>query len=178
MFAGVSSELLWKPVDSSLALGAELNYVVQREYDMGFGAQEFDDIGGTYDVVTGHLSAYYDFANDFHGRLDVGRYLAGDWGATFTLDREFSNGWLIGAYASFTDVPFDEFGEGSFDKGILVSVPLDWVLGNAARDSSDVSLASLSRDGGARLNIGNRLYDTVRSGHLGALEEGRGRFWR
>ncbi len=133
MFAGASAELLWKPVDSRLALGAELNYVVQRDYDLGFGAQDFADLGGVYDVVTGHGSVYYDFENDFHGRIDVGRYLAGDWGATFALDREFANGWRVGAYATLTDVPFEDFGEGSFDKGIQLTIPLDWALGNATR---------------------------------------------
>lgn len=178
MFAGASTELLWKPVDSRVALGAELNYVVQRAYNLGFGAQDFPELDGVYDVVTGHGSVYYDFENDFHGRIDVGRYLAGDWGATFALDREFANGWRVGAYATFTDVPFDDFGEGSFDKGIRLTIPLDWALGNATRGTTDVSLSSLSRDGGARLNVDGRLYETVRGGHVVALQESWGRFWR
>ncbi len=178
MFAGASTELLWKPVDSRVALGAELNYVVQRDYDLGFGAQDFPELDGVYDVVTGHASVYYDFENDFHGRIDVGRYLAGDWGATFALDREFANGWRVGAYATLTDVPFENFGEGSFDKGIQLTIPLDWAIGNATRDRTDVSLSSLSRDGGARLNVDGRLYETVRGGHVVALQESWGRFWR
>ncbi|MGJ8588270.1 MAG: YjbH domain-containing protein [Yoonia sp.] len=178
MFAGASAELLWKPVDSRLALGAELNYVVQRAYDLGFGAQDFADLDGSYDVVTGHGSVYYDFENSFHGRIDIGRYLAGDWGATFALDREFANGWRVGAYATLTDVPFDDFGEGSFDKGIQLTIPVDWAVGTATRDRVDVRLSSLSRDGGARLNIDGRLYETVRGGHVVALQESWGRFWR
>jgi hypothetical protein len=178
MFAGASAELLWKPVDSRLALGAELNYVVQRDYDLGLGAQDFPDLDGVYDVVTGHGSVYYDFENSFHGRVDVGRYLAGDWGATFALDREFANGWRVGAYATLTDVPFDDFGEGSFDKGIRLTIPIDWALGNATRANTDVRLSSLSRDGGARLNVDGRLYETVRGGHTVALQESWGRFWR
>lgn len=178
MFAGASAELLWKPVDSRLAFGAELNYVVQRDYDLGFGAQDFADLGGAYDVVTGHGSVYYDFENDFQGRIDVGRYLAGDWGATFALDRAFANGWRVGAYATLTDVPFDDFGEGSFDKGIQLTIPLDWAIGTATRDQVDVRLSSLSRDGGARLNVDGRLYETVRGGHVAALQESWGRFWR
>lgn len=178
MFAGASAEMLWKPVGSRLALGAEINYVVQRDYDLGFGAQDFPEIGGVYDVVTGHGSVYYDFENSFHGRIDVGRYLAGDWGATFALDRAFANGWRVGAYATFTDVPFEDFGEGSFDKGIRLTIPLDWAIGTATRAKTDVRLSSLSRDGGARLNVDGRLYETVRGGHVVALEESWGRFWR
>ncbi|SIT81530.1 Exopolysaccharide biosynthesis protein YbjH [Yoonia rosea] len=178
MFAGASTELLWKPVDSRVALGAEINYVVQRDYDLGFGAQDFPELDGVYDVVTGHASVYYDFENDFHGRIDVGRYLAGDWGATFALDREFANGWRVGAYATLTDVPFEDFGEGSFDKGVQLTIPLDWAIGTATRDQVDVRLSSLSRDGGARLNVDGRLYETVRGGHVVALQDSWGRFWR
>ena len=183
MYAGVSTEMLWKPVDSRLALGGELNYVVQREYDLGFGAQQFstadgDGIDGSYDVLTGHLSVHYEFQNGFHGRVDLGRYLAGDWGATFALDREFANGWRVGAYATLTDVPFDDFGEGSFDKGIMLTIPTDWALGTATRHETTVQLNSLTRDGGARLDVDGRLYEIVRDGHQSALTQSWGRFWR
>ena len=172
MFGGVSGELLWKPVDSRLALGAELNYVGQRDFDMLFGFQD-------YSVLSGHVSAYYDFENGFHGQVDVGRYLAGDLGATFAVDREFENGWKVGAYFTVTDMPFEAFGEGSFDKGIRVTAPIDFFLGNPTRRSLSSNLNSLSRDGGARLNVDGRLYDFVREGHTaGQMGDTWGRFWR
>jgi hypothetical protein len=87
MHGGISGEVLWKPVDSQLALGAEINYTMQRDTDGGLGFEEYD-----YDIVTGHVSAYYDFGNGFLGQLDVGRYLAGDVGATVSVDRVFANG--------------------------------------------------------------------------------------
>ena len=169
---GISAELLWKPVDSPFALGAELNYTAQRDFEQLFGFQD-------YDVVTGHLSGYYSFDNGFHAQVDVGRYLAGDWGATFALDREFDNGWRVGAYFTLTEVPFDEFGEGSFDKGIRITVPNDFFVGTATRDKVSTSLQSLQRDGGARLNVDGRLYDVVRDGHTaGRFGDTFGRFWR
>ncbi|MFT4742076.1 MAG: hypothetical protein ACI91Z_000047 [Yoonia sp.] len=172
MYGGVSAELLWKPVDSRLAVGAEVNYARQRDFDMLLGFQD-------YETVTGHVSAYYSFDNGFHAQVDVGRYLAGDWGATFALDRKFDNGWKVGAYFTLTDMPFDEFGEGSFDKGIRLTVPVDFFIGNASRRSVSTSLASLTRDGGARLNVDGRLYNIVRDGHTaGALGDTWGRVWR
>ena len=172
MYGGVSTELLWKPVDSNFALGAELNYAAQRDYDMLLGFRDFD-------TVTGHLSAYYSFDNGFETQLDVGRYLAGDWGATFSLDRTFDNGWEVGAYFTLTDMPFDQFGEGSFDKGIRITVPTDFFLGTASKASSSTALSSLTRDGGARLNLDGRLYDVVERGHqAGAMGDTWGRFWR
>jgi hypothetical protein len=172
MYGGISAELLWKPVDSRLAIGAELNYARQRDFDMGFRFQDFD-------TVTGHLSAHYSFDNGFHTEVSAGRYLAGDWGATFALDREFDNGWKVGAYFTLTDMPFEEYGEGSFDKGIRVTVPTDFFLGNASRSEVSTSLASLSRDGGARLEVDGRLYDIVRDGHVGGpMGDTWGRVWR
>ena len=124
-------------------------------------------------------SGYYSFDNGFHGQVDVGRYLAGDWGATFALDREFDNGWKVGAYFTLTDMPFEEFGEGSFDKGIRLTVPVDFFAGNASRKSVSTSLASLTRDGGAKLNIDGRLYNIVRDGHIaGPMGNTWGRVWR
>ncbi|MFP4045204.1 MAG: YjbH domain-containing protein [Rhodosalinus sp.] len=178
MYAGVSSELLWKPVDSRLAVGAEVNYVQPRDFDQLFGLRDRDTPGGTIPTVNGHLSAYYDLGSGFHGQLDVGRYLAGDWGATVSLDREFGNGWRVGAYATFTDVPFDDFGEGSFDKGIRITIPLSSVTNAPTRASNTIRIQSLTRDGGARLNVRDRLYDTVRDYHGPEVAKTWGRFWR
>ncbi|WP_368185227.1 YjbH domain-containing protein [Aestuariibius sp. HNIBRBA575] len=171
MYGGVSAEVLWKPVESRLGLGAELNYVAKRDYDMLLGFQD-------YETVTGHVSAYYDFGEGWHGQLDVGRYLAEDFGATLSVDREFTNGWRLGAYVTQTDVSAEEFGEGSFDKGIRLTIPFDWLMGAPTRSQSSVSLASLSRDGGARVDVDGRLYDTLRDGHLGDMTDEWGRFWR
>ena len=171
MFGGVSHELLWKPVDKRYAFGAEVNYARQRDFDQLFGFQD-------YDTVTGHVSAYYDLGNGFHTQLDVGRYLAEDWGATFTLDREFRNGFRVGAFATLTDVSSVDFGEGSFDKGIRITVPISWVTGSQARDQYQTTIRPVLRDGGARLNVPNRLYETVRPAHDTALAREWARFWR
>lgn len=178
MYAGASAEVLWKPVDSRLALGAEANYVVPREYDQLFGTRSRRTGTGTIPEVNGHVSAYYDFGNGFHGRLDAGRYLAGDWGATLALDREFANGWRVGAYATKTDVSSTTFGEGSFDKGIRITIPLSWGTGHPTRTKSNTVVRSLSRDGGARLRVNDRLYEAVRRTHEPEMVKSWGKFWR
>ncbi|WP_172331477.1 YjbH domain-containing protein [Mangrovicoccus sp. HB161399] len=171
MYGGASGEVLWKPVDSPLGLGLELDYAVKRDFDMGFGFQD-------YDVALGFASVYYDFQNGYVGQVDAGRYLAGDWGATFSLDREFDNGWRVGAFFTLTDVPFDEFGEGSFDKGIVVEIPITWLSGQPSKDGFGTTLRPVTRDGGAQLDVRNRLYDLVRRDQEPDLGDGWGRFWR
>nr|WP_275982049.1 YjbH domain-containing protein [Frigidibacter sp. ROC022] len=171
MFGGVSAEVLWKPVDSRLALGAEANWVKQRDFDGGFGFQD-------YSVVTGHVSAYYALGNGYLTSIQAGRYLAGDWGATVALDREFANGWKVGAFATLTDVSHEDFGEGSFDKGIRVEVPLSWLLGKPTTSTTGMVLRPLVRDGGQMLEMEGRLYDSVRDYHSLELSREWGMFWR
>ena len=171
MYGGVSGEILWKPVDSRLALGLEANWVQQRDFDQHFGFQD-------YSTSTGHASAYYDFGNGYVGELDVGRYLARDWGATVAVDREFENGWKVGAFATVTDMSTEDFGEGSFDKGIRLSIPVVWSTGKPSINTLSTTIRPLQRDGGARLDVDGRLYDVVNGAQSGALTDQWGRFWR
>ena len=170
-YGGVSAEALWKPVNSPLAFGAEINRVKKRDFDQLF---DFRD----YEVTMGQVSAYYEFTQGFVAQLDVGKYLAGDVGATVSLTREFANGWRIGAYATKTDLSAEEFGEGSFDKGITFSIPVSWATGTPSRDRAGSTIRSLSRDGGARVEVSDRLYDKVRDSHAVTMQQGWGSFWR
>jgi hypothetical protein len=171
MFGGFSGELLWKPNDSRFALGAELNYVRQRDFDQRFGFQD-------YKITTGHVSGYWQFADGLHLQVDAGRYLAGDYGATFTLDREFRNGWRIGAFATKTNVSASDFGEGSFDKGIRITIPIAWISGAPNREVYETTIRPVTRDGGAKLDVPGRLYSSIRGFQKTGLRNSWGRFWR
>lgn len=172
MFAGVGAELLYRAVDTPFAVGLDINYVAQRDYEIGFELQD-------YQVLTGHLSFYGEWREQgLSAQVDIGRYLAGDWGVTLGLNRRFVNGWEIGAFATFTDVPFDEFGEGSFDKGILLSIPLDWFVPYSTPARSRTVIRPVTRDGGQRLAVGARLYERVRDLDRGGFETYRGGLMR
>lgn len=152
MFAGAGGELLWRPQGSRLAWGVEAFYARQRDFDTLFSFQD-------YDVITGHASVYWDTPyNDWNVAVHAGRYLAGDWGGTFELRRLFPNGWEVGAFATLTNVPFDEFGEGSFDKGLTLKIPFDWGLPRDTKSRGSFTLRPIQRDGGARLSVPNRLF--------------------
>ncbi len=157
MYAGVSGEILWRPFDSWWGIGADINAVRQRDYDQGFGLRD-------YKVLTGHVSFHADLPwYDIGLTLRAGRYLAGDWGATVEVARRFSNGIEVGAFATLTDVPFAEYGEGSFDKGIYVRFPFD-LLGRATRNQGQLLVRPLLRDGGQRLRVEHPLWGVTRQG--------------
>ncbi|HEY1075264.1 MAG TPA: YjbH domain-containing protein [Fontimonas sp.] len=155
MYGGVAGEILYRPLSSRFAYGVDVNYVVQRDYDQRF---EFLD----YRVATGHFSVYYD--TPLYGlrvKASAGRYLARDVGATLDISREFDNGLVIGAFATKTNVSSEEFGEGSFDKGIYLRIPLSELFDRAERGAAGFQYRFLTRDGGQKVNGGRPLYDIV-----------------
>ncbi|MFC3026472.1 YjbH domain-containing protein [Roseomonas sp. CGMCC 1.13459] len=171
MFAGVSAELLWRPQGRPWALGVDVAQVVQRDYDQRLGV-----LG--YQVTTGHVSAYADLPwFNLYGVARAGRYLAGDWGGTVEIGRRFASGIEIGGFATITDVPFSRFGEGSFDRGIFIRIPLD-LFGIATRAVAPVVVRGVARDGGQRLAVDNPLWEVTREGTARAFRDGVGDFLR
>ena len=155
MFSGVGGEVLYWPSKSRIAFGASLAYAKQRDFDRSL--KHLD-----YDVITGHVSAYW--ATPFYNydvAVHAGRYLAKDTGATLEVRRTFRNGWQVGVWATLTDVPFEDFGEGSFDKGMYFQLPLDAVFGGATRSKLGTRIRPIQRDGGQRLEgySGNIFWD-------------------
>ena len=173
MFAGVMTEVLWQPVASRLSLGAEVGHVMQRDTDKLFGVQDYN-----YQVTLGHLSAFYNLNHGYQVQVDAGRYLAGDWGSTLTVSRAFDNGWKVGVFATKTDVSYEDFGEGSFDKGFVITAPLAWITGQHSTTAAHVTLRPILRDGGAQLDIRNRLHDLLQGYGQGTMAATWGTFWR
>ncbi|MBA3057839.1 MAG: YjbH domain-containing protein [Gammaproteobacteria bacterium] len=156
MYGGVGAEWLYRPWQSRLAVGVDVNHVRQRDFRQNL---DFRD----YSVNTGHATLYWDTGwNDVQLNLSAGRYLAGDVGATLDVKRVFPNGVAMGAWATKTDVSKEQFGEGSFDKGIYVTIPFDVMLPKSTPGTANITWNPLTRDGGARLNRRFTLIDLTR----------------
>lgn len=153
MYAGVGSEVLYRPFGERWALGLDVNYVKQRDWN---------DIMRTadYDVVTGHLTAYWEmpYVEGALAKISVGRYLAGDYGVTVDLSRRFDSGIIAGAFATKTDVSSKDYGEGSFTKGFYISIPFDLMFAEPTVKRGAVGWVPLTRDGGQMLQRRNVLY--------------------
>ncbi|WP_028920567.1 YjbH domain-containing protein [Pseudoxanthomonas suwonensis] len=153
MFGGVGGEMLYRPFGEPWAVSVDVNWVKQRDFDQHFSFRD-------YETGTGHATFYYSLDRErrVHASLAAGRYLAGDWGATLTLARVFDNGVTMGAWATRTNVSSEEFGEGSFDKGIFVTIPFDHLLPRSVPGRFNLVWNPLVRDGGARLSRPYSLY--------------------
>ncbi len=164
MYGGVGAEVLYRPFNSRFGIGLDVNWVKQRDFNVLFDFRH-------YNVVTGHLSLYYDLpVYNLHSAIHVGRYLAGDRGVTFDLSREFENGIRVGAFATFTNVSAKDFGEGSFDKGFYMVIPLDLFTLKSRKTHARFEFRPLTRDGGQMLDITPRLNDLVTRDNKSAIE--------
>lgn len=165
MFAGIGGEMLYRPYDKNLAVGIDLNWVKQRDYTQLFSFRN-------YDVLSGHVSLYHEnIKYNITSTLSVGRYLAGDFGGTFDISRRFANGIRIGLWATYTDMNSQIFGEGSFDKGIYMKLPLDMFWSGPTRDNLRIDFRRLGKNGGQRLTGSSSLYDMLSAGQKNRLKQ-------
>ena len=160
MFAGAGGEILYRPFQQRWAIGLDLWAVQQRDYNRLFDLLD-------YKTITGHATFYYETPWDISLRFRVGRYLAKDYGYTFEAVRTFRTGVQVGAWFTITNVSAEQFGEGSFDKGIRIRIPMEWALPFGSRSVFDVALRPIQRDGGQMLNGNTQLYDMTQSSSYG-----------
>jgi len=153
MYAGIGTEVLWRPLDRSWALGADLNYVRQRDWN---NMMRFTD----YAAPTGFVTAYWNppAVNSLLMKVSVGQYLAKDKGVTVDIAKRFDSGVTVGVWAALSNVSKEDYGEGGFSKGFYVSIPLDLMTISPNRNRAVVSWTPLTRDGGQMVGRKYQLY--------------------
>ncbi|MGV2989302.1 YjbH domain-containing protein [Vibrio sp. E150_011] len=172
MFAGAGGEVLYRPLNQNWAIGADVNLVSQRDPDSWFGVfteeQQYSEKDGRYYKVltqgtTGFLTGYYmpqwSFIDNTLLKVGVGKFLAGDLGTRVDFSKQFDSGVIAGAYASFTNMSTEDFGEGSFTKGFYVSIPFDIMTVKPSSNRANISWQPITRDGGQMLSRKYQLFD-------------------
>lgn len=172
MFGGIGSEVMYRPLNSNWAFGVDATYIKQRTPGEWFGFYEQDQQdGGAYgrdytvvsSGVTGFATAYYapqwSVLENTLLKVGVGQFLAGDKGTRIDFSKQFNSGVIAGAYASFTDLSAEEFGEGSYTKGFYISIPFDIMTVKPSKNRANFNWQPLTRDGGQMLNKEHELYN-------------------
>ena len=151
MFTGFGFEYLNFEANKRFSWGFEAHQVFKRDYNFGFGLLNYKN-------TTFHFNSYYknDFIFPFDAKISFGEYLAGDKGGTIQMSRKFKGGVEFGIFATFTDVSFEKFGEGSFDKGIFFTIPI-----GRDRQIESFFWRPLTKDPGQKLLRKNEIYDLV-----------------
>ncbi|MDG1709088.1 MAG: YjbH domain-containing protein, partial [Emcibacteraceae bacterium] len=155
MYSGISGEVLYQPFASSIGVGLDINYVKKRGFEQLFSLKY-------YQTVTGHETAYYVNKNyDITTKISVGRYLAKDWGTTIDISREFDSGIRIGAMATFTNMSESDYGAGSFDKGIYMTIPFDFFWMQQSRERAIFKVRRLGKNGGQKIDHKMTLFEIL-----------------
>ena len=149
MFSGYGAEYLYFTPNTNYSFGLELFNVKKRDYDWGFGHLDYENT-----ILTANFY-YRNYGTiPFDLKMSAGEYLAGDIGSTIELSRTFRSGVKFGAFVTLTDVSAQNFGEGSFDKGIFFNIP---IYGNLI----NYTWRPLTKDPGAKLIRRNTLHDLL-----------------
>ena len=146
MFSGAGMEYLYFKPDTNYAFGVDVFKVRKRDYSWRWGHLDYENTLATANFYYRNYGTL-----PFDMRVSAGEYLAGDVGYTVEFSRSFYNGVQFGAFASFTDVTTEQFGEGSFDKGIFFNIP---IYGNLV----NYVWRPLTKDPAATLNRRHTLY--------------------
>jgi hypothetical protein len=149
MFSGYGAEYLYHKYDTNYSFGFEIFNIKKRDYNWRFGTLDYQN-------TTGHFNFYYRNYGliPFDMKISYGEYLAGDIGSTIQLSRSFINGVQFGVFASNTNVTKEQFGEGTFDKGLFFNIP---IYGNLI----NYTWRPLTKDPGAKLIRRNNLHDLL-----------------
>ena len=146
MFGGIGGEVLFRDINKPWYLTANFHWVKQREFRQRLSFRD-------YETFTGHLNFIWETPLDgVKLIMSGGRYLAKDSGLTINLSKSFKSGFTLGFFATKTDISSQEFGEGSFDKGIYFSIPLDLVSSKYQKNNAKFLWRNLTKDGGAMLS--------------------------
>jgi hypothetical protein len=75
----------------------------------------------------------------------------------------------VGAFFTKTNVSSERFGEGSFDKGIIIRIPLGWIAPIDTQNQVALDLRPVQRDGGQVLLGDATLYEETRRTSQGEI---------
>ena len=81
----------------------------------------------------------------------------------------------FGGWITRTTASKEDFGEGSFDKGIYVSIPFDEMMSLSTMSRANIIWSPLTRDGGARLGRQYSLQTMTDGRNLDAFYENFGK---
>ena len=154
MFGGIGGQALYRPIKKKYAFGLSLHRVRQRGFEQRFAFRD-------YETTTGHIELYAELPNQIFMQAHVGKYLAGDKGLTLDFSRRYQSGFVLGVFATKTNLSAEEFGEGSFDKGFYFSIPTKLFYPDFRSGVISFGLHPLTKDGGAFLSQQNQLYSIL-----------------
>ena len=167
-YAGVGLEALYFPVNSSFAIGIEGATVLKRKYH-GLGFQHKirrwspdGEVRSRFVGLQYFLDLYYEHKPyNLNFKAMIGQFLARDKGVRFEGARNFKSGLTMGLWYTLTNGGDVINGVRYFDKGVYITLPLDFFLNKSSRSRIGYGMSAWLRDVGAISATGRSLYQTL-----------------
>jgi len=146
MYGGVGAEVLVFLGEGNWAVGVESDFAVKRDPDSQFGfldQRDYTALGNLYYTLESFNMTF---------NVKFGRFLYGDYGALFSVSREYDTGVILGGWYSLTDSEkFTGFNEGYESKGVFLSLPMRMFLDRDSPGRYNYAISPWTRDVGATL---------------------------
>jgi len=170
MYGGVGGEILYVPDSYRWGVGVESYWVKQRDFDQKFSFLD-------YETVTSFLNLYYRLPfYDISFEASYGKFLGQDKGVSVQLQKRFKTGAKVGASVQLTDCDARCVGEGSFNKALFFTLPMDlFYRKRTTREVTHYGWSPLTKNAGQKVAAGS-LYNVVMSAPEN-LEAVRGKPW-
>jgi hypothetical protein len=172
-YGGLSGELLFYPVGGCWAVGCEMSKLYKRKttgIDFRRTVRKLENGVPTYidfDLYQYFLDGYLIWDSiDVDLKVSAGRFLAGDHGVRFEINKTYVSGLTLSAWCTYTNGHDVINGKVYYDKGIGFSMPIDIFLTTSSRDLWGDSISVWLRDVGYRTLTGDYLFDIIRSVRL------------
>lgn len=164
-YAGLATELLYYPINGCWAFGLEGALLKKRTVTglgltdkirklHGFKASYQRFIGSQY-----FANLYYDWKDiNMEFRIKGGQFLARDFGLRYEVSRYFESGMRLTMWYTQTNGHDKINGETYYDKGVMISLPLDMLYTCSSRKRWNYGMSAWLRDVGVTANTGGELY--------------------
>ncbi len=166
MYGGGAGEILYYPVQSNWAVGAEAAVVWKRRFS-GVGFTERvtrfnrhgEELKEHYVGLQYFLNLHYDFKPlDLLFEVKAGQFLAKDKGARIQVTRYFPSGAQFALWLTLTNGGDKVNGRTYFDKGFTFHIPFDIFLKKSSRTFLTQAMSAWLRDVGAIARTGKPLF--------------------
>lgn len=169
-YAGAAAQFIYFPLYSPFAIGIEGAIFKKRAYH---GVVAFTSrVRKLHGFVPswknfpfgsqGFLSLYYDWKDahlDF--KIQIGKFLANDWGVRYEISRYFPSGLKITLWYTRTNGHDKINGHTYYDKGVAFSMPLDLFYTESNRARWGYGMSAWLRDVGVIAETGQDLYELI-----------------
>jgi hypothetical protein len=159
-YGGIDAEIAKPLFDGRIVLGLSGSLVKKRDTENPFTLKEnpAKDIFSTAFLNTRINIPEKDIALD----IKTGRFLAGDYGARFSISKNIK-GVILSAWYTITDTSVfdDDVNSGYRDKGISISIPIRLFKGSDSRTRYTYTVTPWTRDTGQDIDHFMTLFDFI-----------------